>query len=340
MRALPKLDLNVTNRCNFHCIHCCFASGDRLLDDLPLEVIVLSLSDFTKLGGQRVDLTGGEPLIRHDIIEIIAAAKRLGLKVELITNGSLLSEKLLQQFKTLGLDQIAISLDGINYETYCQIRPVGKEIFNRVIENIQRATEAGFRVKINTVAFRDNLAELADITRFCIEIGAAEQGLYYFTPVGRGATVQEQMVDPVIWLDFIRRQLKSMAGQIKLSIETPILESEIAAKLETGCYLENPWHLQILPDGFVYPCCMMDFVGKPCGNIFQQSLAEIWEDPKLWDQTYFRENVEPLFRDCGSCVSFTESIRRLVESGKYRFVCPIRKYRLDDLSKGASDENR
>lgn len=330
-KALPKLDLNITNRCNFHCIHCCFRSGDILLEELPYKKIANLLKIFKQIGGQRIDITGGEPLVRDDVEQIIQLGKNLGLKIELVTNGSLLDESRLNRLKQLGLDGIAISLDGSQYKIYKKIRPVSKEIYNRVISNIQKSAALGFYTKINTVVFNTNLADIPNITKLAINWGVKEHGLYYFTPVGRGQTSPHEVVNPLKWLAVIRRDLSKLKNEIKLSIETPILEQRYAKKCNISCYLKNPWHLQILPDGHVYPCAIMAFYNKPCGNLYHQTLQEIWHDKKLWDGTYYKKNVLPLFKKFGGCVDFGKSFKNLIRSRRFKFVCLMCKFKNYEL---------
>ena len=84
-RKLPKLDLNITNRCNFQCTHCAFDSGILDLPELTLSELEKILRETKEIGGQRFDITGGEPLVREDVEEIIAIGKGLGYKIELVT---------------------------------------------------------------------------------------------------------------------------------------------------------------------------------------------------------------------------------------------------------------
>lgn len=330
-RLLPKLDFNITNRCNFRCIHCCFKSGETMLDEFSVSKTKEVLSDFKRLGGQRIDITGGEPLLREDVQKIIKIGKGLGLKIELVTNGSLLTDEKFKEFKKLGLDAIAISLDGPDYETYKKIRPVANKIYETVRTNIQKSVKYGFYTKVNTVVFNINLGVLDKISRLCVNWGVNEQGFYYFTPVGRGATSAKEVVDPFLWLKTIHEKIIPFKNKIKLSIESPILEKELAANLNTSCYLKNPWHLQILPDGNVYPCAIMAFAQKPCGNLYKQTLEEIWNDKKLWNGYYYGKNVEPLFKNFGACVCFGDDFKKIIQEKKYDFLCLMCKLKTQNF---------
>ncbi|OGF26811.1 hypothetical protein A2331_05650 [Candidatus Falkowbacteria bacterium RIFOXYB2_FULL_34_18] len=332
-KNLPKLDFNVTNRCNFRCIHCCFRSGERLLEEFSLEKIKEVLNDFISLGGKRIDITGGEPLLRNDIFDIVKFAKSLNLKVELVTNASLLNKSKLERFKRIGLDDIAISLDGVNYDTYSRIRPINKRTHDYIIENIKECVRQGFYTKINTVVFRSNFQELIKINDFAIKIGVSEHGLYYFTPVGRGNDNKEEIVDPFAWLELAREKFIPRQNKIKLSLETPILETKNTKKVNISCYLENPWHLQLLPDGNVYPCAIMAFYNRPCGNLYEKSLKDIWYDKKLWNGEYYQQNVMPLINKYKSCINFGKKFKDIIKKKNYKFVCLMCKCDCKQLKK-------
>src|SRR3989339_220684 len=210
-KNLPKLDFNVTNRCNFRCIHCCFRSGERLLEEFSLEKIKEVLNDFISLGGKRIDITGGEPLLRNDI--------------------------------------------------------------------------------------------------------------------------KEEIVDPFAWLELAREKFIPRQNKIKLSLETPILETKNTKKVNISCYLENPWHLQLLPDGNVYPCAIMAFYNRPCGNLYEKSLKDIWYDKKLWNGEYYQQNVMPLINKYKSCINFGKKFKDIIKKKNYKFVCLMCKCDCKQLKK-------
>jgi len=329
MKKLPKLDLNITNRCNFHCVHCAFDSGCRKIKEFSLEKIREILEQTKELGGKRIDITGGEPLVRKDIVEIIKIGKSLDYKIELVTNGSLLTKNKLILFKKLGLDSIAIALDGSNYETYSRIRKVGKKIYEKVLKNIKEAIKQGFSVKINTLIVQSNLDDIPKITEFCIKNKVKEHGLYYFTPVGRGNISDELAVEPLKWLDFIKKHLIKYQDKIKISLEFPLIEKG-KLKCNIGCIAHTEkYHLQILPNGNVYPCAILASYNKPIANLFSVSIKDIWNNKKLWDG-YWKE-LSTLFDKCGGyCVNFKQAFN-IKNYRKFDFVCPLRKFHPSDV---------
>ncbi len=332
MEKLPKLDLNITNRCNFRCIHCAFDSGLVKMPELTLLELEKILRETKEIGGRRFDITGGEPTIRNDVEKIITIGKGLDYKIELVTNGSNLSKEKLERFKQLDLDAIAISLDGSTPEIYNRIRGKDDETFYKVVENIRASKKTGFYTKINTTVFASNLEDIPNITELALNLEADEQGIYYFTPVGRGKRTNELAVEPLEWLEFIKTNLKQYQGRgMKISIEIPLIEKEYWNR-NLGCIADNEKsHLQILPDGNVYPCAILASYKKPIANLHDCSVKDIWNKQGLW-QDYW-EKLKHLFnQNNGSCVDFKKAFNiGDYDAEKYRFVCPLRKFEIEDI---------
>lgn len=332
-RALPKLDVNITNDCNLRCSHCCFRSGEVDLGRLSLVNLAKLFSDFKFLGGKRIDITGGEPLMHPEIDFILEyAIEHFGFRTELVTNSLLLTDERLEHFGAIGLSEIAISLDGSTHETHARIRGISQKAFGRVLTNIGKAAKLGIKTKVNTVVFASNFHDLADITRLAIDLGAREHGFYFFSPIGRGSNDWENVANPLDWLKLIRDRLTALTDKIKISLEVPILEGDLAEKLETRCYLEDPWHLQILPDGNVYPCAIMAAYNRPLGNLGAVRLRRTWGSEALWNGKYYSQNVAPLVRNFAGCVDYP-AFSRLVRSGEYRFVCLCRKFSPQEVAR-------
>lgn len=333
-RDLVKLDFNITNKCNYRCIHCCFRSGECLLKDRPYEKEEQILREFVAIGGKRIDITGGEPLMRPETPKIIQLCKSLGIKTELVTNASLLTEKKLQDFKAMGLDGIAVSVDGSTAEIYNRIRRRNKKTYNLVLKNIKRSAELGFYTKVNTVVFASNLSDLPEISKLAIDLGAKEHGFYFFSPIGRGYSSSTQVANPPRWLKVIREKIWKLKDEIKFSIETPIIEEKLARerKLKIDCFMKEPWHLQILPQGNVYPCAIMAAYNIPVGNVFEKTLTEIWNGRELQSKAYYLKNIAPLMARYAGCVDYP-TFSHFVRSGKYKFVCLCTKLDIEEIMK-------
>jgi len=327
--SLPKLDLNVTNKCNFRCIHCAFDSGIIKMKELSLKKITEILKETKELGGKRFDITGGEPLLRKDIEKIIKIGKKLDYKIELVTNGSLLNKTRLKKFKRLGLDSIAISLDGSTPEIYNKIRKKDRKTFYKIVKNIKESKRLGFYTKINTAVFNCNLNDIPAITELALKFNVNEHGIYYFTPIGRGTRTEEMSVEPLKWLRFIRKNSSAhIKKNIRITMEFPLIEKN-SWNRNLGCIAnKEKSHLQILPDGNVYPCAILASYNLPVANLHKCSIKNLWNNELLWKKYW--EKIHPIFKKYnGSCVNFRSSFN--VENYRkkgYCFVCPLRKFEL------------
>ncbi len=169
-RQINYLRISVTDRCNLRCTYCMPEEGIRQLnhtDILSFEEIV----EFTKLavanGIKKVRLTGGEPLVRKGIVELVSMLAQIdGLEdLSMTTNGILLPQYA-TDLKKAGLNRINISLDTMNSDKYCQITRNGD--LSKVLEGIEAAHQAGLEpIKINCVLLGQPNEETMRLRQFC-----------------------------------------------------------------------------------------------------------------------------------------------------------------------------
>lgn len=159
-RPLRDLRISVTDRCNFRCVYCMpketfnkdyqFLKKEQLLS---FEEIIRVARIFAQQGVQKIRLTGGEPLVRLDLEQLITQlAKIPGIQdVSLTTNASLLTYKRAQRLRDAGLNRINISLDSLDDETFMKVNDIGVSV-QRVLDGIENASKVDFdAVKINMV---------------------------------------------------------------------------------------------------------------------------------------------------------------------------------------------
>lgn len=155
-RSVSYLRISVTDRCNLHCRYCAPFNPNHLerTQMLTLEEIYRLARIGTGLGITKIRLTGGEPLVRHGIVDFIENLSRLeGIRdLGLTTNGTLLAERALE-LKQAGLNRINISLDTLDRSKFKEL--TGADLFQQVWAGIMSAAELGFRpLKINTVMMK------------------------------------------------------------------------------------------------------------------------------------------------------------------------------------------
>jgi MoaA/NifB/PqqE/SkfB family radical SAM enzyme len=253
-KDFPELDLNLTNRCNFLCRHCGYDAGVKMVPELDTAQIISILQDFKNSGGRFLDLTGGEPLLRPDLEEIISAAKSLGLEVRVLTNAALLNRERLESLQKAGLDGLGISLDGSNYGTYHRLRPVSRRVFDQVVENIRLSCAAGLKVRINTVVSRSNLSDLGRIAALSFSLGVRDQRFCFLSAIGRGADCASEIVGPDEFLSTLQHELAPFTKKMNISFGIPQLPLALATKVNSICRLESQHHFELRSDLKLYPC--------------------------------------------------------------------------------------
>ena len=171
-RAITYLRLSVTDRCDFRCVYCMSENMTFLpkRDLLTLEELDRLCTSFIGLGVRKLRITGGEPLVRRDIMSFFQGMSRhlqSGALEELTltTNGSQL-HRFAGDLYAAGVRRINISIDTLDEAKFAEITRWGKLV--NVLRGIDAALEAGLKVKLNSVALKDfNENELFDLTEFC-----------------------------------------------------------------------------------------------------------------------------------------------------------------------------
>ena len=169
-RTVSYVRLSVTDRCDFRCVYCMaedmtFLPRARIL---TLEEITRLARNFQALGTDKIRLTGGEPLVRRGIVDLVQEIGTLGLRdFAMTTNGQKLPE-LAEPLRKAGLGRLNISLDSLDPEKFRTITRTGT--LSRVLEGIDAARDAGFdRIKLNTVVMKgrneQEVPELIDFAR-------------------------------------------------------------------------------------------------------------------------------------------------------------------------------
>jgi len=173
-RTINYLRISVTDRCNLRCTYCMPEEGIRLLhhaDILSFEEI----AEFTRLavanGITKVRLTGGEPLVRKNIVDLVSMLAAIdGLEDLSMTTNGILLPKYAQKLKAAGLKRVNISLDTVNPENYCEITRTGN--LEQVLDGIDAAREARLEpIKVNCVLLGQPDEETRQLKQFCEERG-------------------------------------------------------------------------------------------------------------------------------------------------------------------------
>jgi pyrroloquinoline quinone biosynthesis protein E len=268
----------LTHRCPLHCVYC---SNPLELEARHLE---LSTDDWSRvfreaaaLGVLQADFTGGEPLTREDILDLIRAARSAGLYVNLITSGLPLDEPRLEALVEAGLDHLQLSFQGARPETANEISGTKAHAQKlRVLGWLQRHRIA---VTLNFVIHRRNIDQLAEMLSLAESSSAtrvefANVQYYGWAFANRDSLLptREQLTPSI---DFLKKAQERLAGKIKVEYVVP----DYYAKYPKPCM--GGWAQKLMlvtPSGDALPCHAARVIpGLTFENVKDRSLREIWE---------------------------------------------------------------
>lgn len=187
----PVVVWNVTRRCNLKCVHCYAHARDEVFpDELSTTEGKAVLDDLAQFGAPVVLFSGGEPLMRPDLIELADYAVSKGMRAVISTNGTLITPSVAQRLKSVGLSYVGISLDGLQ-EVNDRFRGV-KGAFRMALDGIAACREAGIKVGLRFTMNRLNAKEIPSIFDLLEEHDIPRVCFYHLVYAGRGSKLMKE----------------------------------------------------------------------------------------------------------------------------------------------------
>ncbi|NTU90215.1 MAG: radical SAM protein, partial [Actinobacteria bacterium] len=186
----------ITRSCNLSCAHCRAASNfGHYEGELSLDEIKATIDDITSITNPIIILTGGEPLLRPDIWEIIDYAQTKGAMPVIGTNATLITEEIAAQMASHGIPRISVSLDFPAAEEHDRFR--GEDgAFDASIRGIRFAQKHGVGVQINTTVTKLNHLRLAEMHELALSLGVDAFHIFLLVPTGRGEDLKDVELTP------------------------------------------------------------------------------------------------------------------------------------------------
>lgn len=309
MIKLFEVTIEVLQRCPNKCIYCSSWSSLDKTEALDFDTICEIVDDAVKLGAEQINISGGEPFLRTDIISIIDYIKSKGLKIRLYTSGIYYSQGYQFIPDTL-LEAIAGKVDTLifNYETaipelYAKIMGTVPGNLFLIEETIKKATNLGITVDVHLVPMKCNYREIPQTLEWVYSLGVSKVSLLHFVQQGRSVENVEVTILAKEEEEALKEMLKELSGKYgdKLRLGKPY-RSERFSTCWTGTI-----RLAVRYDGFVFPCGafkdgMMTFRGYAPENIRNMRLADIYKSSLYikavradLEKYYEGEVVEPCF---------------------------------------------
>lgn len=192
--TLRMVAWEITRRCNLSCIHCRASSEKEPYEgELSTAEGKKLLEEIAAFSKPVIILTGGEPLLREDLYKLAAYGDRLGLRMVLATNGTLVTEESAKQMLEAGIQRVSISLDGPDAESHDAFRQVSGA-YAGSLAGIEILKKAGMEFQINTTITSTNRHQLSALMDLAVRLGAAAHHIFLLVPTGRGRDLAGQAV--------------------------------------------------------------------------------------------------------------------------------------------------
>lgn len=268
-RPVRSLRLSITQRCDLSCAHCHREGQTESDDEMTVDEISYVVRIATSLGVRKVKLTGGEPLLRNDIAEIVSAISPLVDEVSLTTNGSHL-EDLAATLVDAGLRRVNVSLHSLDPSTYSSL--CGVDITGKVVRGIEKALSSGLKpVKVNMVVMKGmNVDEIQDMMRFCGGLGAVLQLIEL--AADRECSAGDGFKERFYSLEEIERLLASKAvgtstnelhrrRRYVVPIDNALATVEVVRPMHNTEFCSNCTRIRMSSNGRLKPC-LLDSSGE------------------------------------------------------------------------------
>jgi cyclic pyranopterin phosphate synthase len=281
-RIAKKLRVSVTDRCNMRCGYCMPKNNTKWFDStevLSFEEIIRLSSIFANLGVEKIRITGGEPLVRPLIENLIKSIAKIPhiKSIGLTTNGLLLSDSV-KKLKSSGLNSVNISLDSFKEDRFKMM--TGINGLDKVISSIQKAKDAGLDVKINTVVVRGwNDDEVVEFANFARHTGITVRFIEFMPLDGTG-----------IWRSDLVFSKKQMIEKLESNIGKvfPVLEQEISAPAKLYSFSDRIGTVGFIPSVSEPFCNQCDRIRLTSDGRF---LTCLFESPGYDIKSYLRRGA-------------------------------------------------
>ena len=320
----PRMNLMITGKCNLNCLHCFNAKDNAPLNtELSYEQIIDILDQARDIGVHAFTLTGGEPLVHPRFLDIVRAIYDRDMMVfELNTNGLLLNQKILDEFKKLGCDPlIKISFDGIGYHNLIRQHPKAEDM---TLKAIKLCLDNDFMVKAQVQVNRKNVDLMMDTAKLLNEMGVDEMRIIRTTEAPRweknspnsSLTIEEyyermlsfakEYIDSNMKMVIDIWQLVRLNPHYKMYSLVPVACSKDEFNIRIPMCKGNRGMIAVSSSGELVPCLQMSgwFLEHQIslGNIFKTPLKQL-----VKESDYLNLAMAPLLKQivqndkCANC---------------------------------------
>ena len=287
-REINYLRVSVTQRCNLDCLYC--GSGSPDLAEMMVDEISRYVKAFAHCGINKVRITGGEPLLRSDIIEIVSSLSKIqGIEKLVLTTNGVYLKKYACALKTAGLSAVNVSVDSLDREKYKRL--TGRDCLPQVMEGIDEAERAKLRLRVNAVLIRGQnedqagaLIELAKNRR--IDVRFIE--LMPFSDTGKNENMivkGNEILEKFSFLKPVHPKKTGFEQSVARYYEAEGFKGRIGLITPVSDkFCDNCNRIRLLSDGKVRPCLghddVIDLRGRSDEDLLETVKEAIISKPK------------------------------------------------------------
>lgn len=290
---------NSTQACNLKCKHCYRDAGDKATKELSTAEAKTLIDQIVKTGFRIMIFSGGEPLMRPDMIELVGYASSKGLRPVLGTNGTLLTPETVKALKEVGALRVGISLDSLDEARHNEFRG-HPDAFAMTMAGIENCRAGGLDFQIHTTVTQMNKNEVLNMTDWCEANGAKGHHVFFLVPTGRGKEIEETTLHTDEYeglLTALMEKQKHTSVEIKPTCAPQFMriaqDQGLHLRYSRGC-LAGISYCIISPIGDVQACPYLPVVS---GNVRETPFDELWRNDEIFRQ--FRK--EKPKGSCGVC---------------------------------------
>ena len=312
MNFTPRLVAwELTNRCNLRCRHCRAANaGESAPNELSTDEALVLVDQIASLKDDKAPLililSGGEPLVREDFLDVVRSAVKHGLRVAVATNGTLVDDEMARTLKEEGVSRVSLSLDGVDAARHDAMRGLDGA-YDMLLDAAARLRKAELPFQINTTVTINNVDQLPGIMDLVPKLGAMEHHVFMFVPTGRGERIADESLGAQAYEDVLQgiaRAQRDSPVHIQVTCgpqyqrvlrQMDLIGDEGHGARRGGGCLAGTAFAFVSAEGGVFPC---GYLPVAAGDVRKATFPEIWRTSPLFLELRDRKRLEGR---CGAC---------------------------------------
>ncbi len=294
------MSYNITRECNMKCSHCYINATDKKLnDELTTKEAKAVIDQIYQVSSPLLILSGGEPLLRPDVFELIEYGAKKGLKMGLGSNGYLIDDKVAKKLKAAGIATVSISIDSSIPAQHDEFRGVSGA-WQKAVDACKALRKNNILVQVNATLTHDNYNQIDDIMALAESIGVENFHLFFLVPTGRGVKLTDispQKYEEMITNTFAKVHKHKLNVRPSCAPQFMRIAQGMGLDMRQwvrGC-LAGMHYCRIYPNGDVTPC---PYLPIKLGNVKEQSFKDIWFNSEVFKNL---RNPNCLKGKCGAC---------------------------------------